>query len=68
MRLNSLAIAVGMSAEAYESLNFDLSDQIQSYISDYYPCLAKLKIMVTKYIKAADDAEADSGINLEVEG
>jgi len=68
MRLNSLAIAVGMSAEAYETLNFDLSDQIQSYISDYYPCIAKLKIVVTKYIKAVDDAEADCGLNLEVEG
>jgi len=62
MRLNSLAIAVGMSAETYESLNIDLTEQIQCYISDYYPSIAKLKISVTKYIKAADDAECEINV------
>ena len=55
MRLNSLSVAVGLTAETYESLNFDLDDQINRYIFDYYPSLAKLRIITTKYIKANTD-------------
>ena len=66
MRLNSLSVAVGLSAKTYENLNFDLAEQIQCYISDYYPCLGKLKVVVTKYIKAIDEL-TDNDINYEIE-
>jgi len=59
MRFNSLSIAVGLSAEAYENINFDLDDQIQNYIIDYYPTLAKLKITTQKYIKSAVTEEEE---------
>jgi hypothetical protein len=55
MRFNSLSIAVGLSAEAFENLEIDLDDHIQSYILEYFPCLAKLKITTQKYIKATND-------------
>jgi len=55
MRLNSLSVAVGLTEETYENLNFDLDDQINRYIFDYYPNLAKLRIVTTTYIKASAD-------------
>jgi hypothetical protein len=51
--LMSISIAVGLSADCYESLNFDLDEQIISYVTDYYPALGKLKINVTKYIQSS---------------
>ena len=72
MRLNSLSVAVGLTAETYENLNFDLSEQIISYIDDYYPTLAKLKVSVTKYIKAIgneeDNGTCDCGCDQEGDG
>ena len=66
----SMSIAVGLSAETFENLNFDLDEQIISYITDYYPALAKLKITITKYIKTSaiqfdyDDEEDDESVNV----
>jgi len=60
LRLNSLSVAVGLTSDTYESLNFDLDDQIHRYIVDYYPSLAKLRVTTTKYIMAEtsyDDEE-----------
>jgi len=57
IRLNSLSIAIGLSSEAYENIDIDLDDQIQNYIIDYYPNLAKLKITTQKYIKSSVDED-----------
>jgi len=68
MRLNSLSVAIGLSAEAYENLSFDLDDLIQNYIIDYYPNLAKLKITTQKYIKSSvddDEPRADGTADYE---
>lgn len=54
LRLNSLSIAIGMSTEAYEALDFDLNEQVMNFVLDYYPCLAKLKISTQKYIKSTE--------------
>jgi hypothetical protein len=54
LRLNSLSIAIGMSTEAYEALDFDLNEQVMNFVVDYYPVLAKLKITTQKYIKSSD--------------
>ena len=51
IRLNSISIAVGLSADVFETIDFDLDEQIQNYIFDYYPSIAKLKITTQKYIK-----------------
>ena len=62
-KLNSLSIAVGLSAEGYENLKIDLEEQIDNYIADYYPNTAKLRLTITKYIKAAEieEDEEDDG-------
>ena len=57
--IKSLTIAVGMSSDTFENLNFDLDEQIISYISDYYPCLSKLKINITKYIRTSNIKEME---------
>ena len=56
-KLNSLSIAVGLSAEGYENLVVDLEEQIDNYILDYYPSLVKLRLTITKYIKAQETEE-----------
>lgn len=53
MRLNSLSLAVGLTPDTFENINFDLESQISRYIIDYYPSLAKLKISIHKYIKSS---------------
>ncbi len=53
MRLNSLSLAIGLSPETFENLNFDLDSQINRYIADYYPSLSKLNISTHKYIKSS---------------
>jgi hypothetical protein len=64
--LMSISIAVGLSSETYETLNFDMDEQIVSYITDYYPALGKLKINVTKYIRTSN-IELDYDDELDVE-
>ncbi|MCL1827672.1 MAG: hypothetical protein FWG20_06465 [Candidatus Cloacimonetes bacterium] len=59
-KLGSLSIAVGLSSEAYESLEIDLEDYITNYIADYYPNIANLKLTITKYIKASKVPSDDS--------
>jgi hypothetical protein len=73
MRLTSLSVAIGLTAETYEKVNVELDEQIDRYINDYYPNLAKLRLSVTKYIKSADeeieeeeDEECDLGCSCEV--
>ena len=60
LRLNSLSIAVGLSADAFENIDFDLDEQVESYICDYYPALSNFKINVQKYIKSTNDEEQRS--------
>ena len=62
MKLNSLSIAVGMTAETYDKINFNLDDQIKTYVVDYYPSLSKLKILTTKYIKSQDNTDENEDI------
>ena len=50
---NTLSIAIGLSASTLESIDFDIDEQINRYIKDYYPCLSNLKISVSKYIKSS---------------
>ena len=59
MGFNSLSIAVGLSAVTFENIDFDLDDQIKRYIIDYYPCLSKLKIFISKYIKSSIEEEEE---------
>ena len=57
LRFNSLSIAIGLTADTFESLDFDLDEQVECYIQDYYPRLAKFRINVQKYIKAATEEQ-----------
>ncbi|MCK9329296.1 MAG: hypothetical protein PHY08_05950 [Candidatus Cloacimonetes bacterium] len=73
MRLNSMSIAVGVTADTYENINFDLDSQINRYIVDYYPGLSKLNISTHKYIKSSSEnetinkEESDVEFNQEIE-
>jgi hypothetical protein len=53
IKLNSITLAIGLSAETFENLDFDLDEQVQSYIFDYYPSITKLRITTQKYIKTS---------------
>ena len=63
-KLNSLSITIGLSVETYENLQIDLEKQIDSFIAEYYPNIAKLRITITKYIKVSytdkDEIEDDA--------
>ena len=61
MGFNSLSIAIGLSAFTFENIDFDLEEQINRYVIDYYPCLAKLKINISQYIKSSDDDRFELG-------
>ena len=60
MRLNSMSVAVGLTSETYENIDFDLDKQIQRYIMDYYPSLGKLKISTHKYIRTSDSYQDEN--------
>ena len=64
-KLNSLSIAVGLTANTYENLVIDLEEQIDSYVTDYYPNLSKLKLTITKYIKADEEEESSDETECE---
>ena len=57
LRFNSLSIAIGLTADTFETIDFDLDEQVESYIVDYYPGLAKFKINVQKYIRSSVEDE-----------
>jgi|GEM_PF-2443518 len=57
--LNSLSIAVGLSATVLERIDFDLDEQIKRYIIDFYPFLSKHKISISKYIRTSDEDDFD---------
>ena len=59
-KLNTLSITVGLSAEGYENLKIDLEEQIGNYVADYYPDLAKLRLIITKYIKTTESETEDN--------
>ncbi|MCL2064559.1 MAG: hypothetical protein FWG98_09355 [Candidatus Cloacimonetes bacterium] len=59
MSFNSLSIAIGLSSFAIENIDFDLDEQVNRYIIDYYPCLSKMRINISQYIKSSGEDKYD---------
>ena len=56
LKINCISIAIGLSADTFENISFDLVEQIHCYIADYYPSLAKLKFNVQQYVRSENDS------------